>query len=65
MYIRNNISQPRRQDLEQANTHIIVIDINLKQKFRLINEIRTLSPPNILSQGDHFKNQLDIIKHVC
>ena len=43
----------------------MIIDINLEQKFRLINMYRTFSPPNNHSQMDHFKSQLDIIKHAC
>ena len=43
----------------------MIININLEQKFRLINAYRTFSPPNNQSQIGHFKSQLDIIKHAC
>ena len=61
MYIKNNIPQHRRRDLEQANMHVMIIDINLKQKFRLINMYRAFSPPNNQSQMDYFTTQIDII----
>ena len=46
MYVANNISYVRRNDLEIINSHVIIIDINDKNKTRIINVYRPFNPIN-------------------
>ena len=39
--IRSNLSRKRRRDLEDITTHVIVIDVDLKTKYRLLYVKRT------------------------
>lgn len=62
MYLSNNVSYVRRNDLEVSNMHVIIIDINDQRKTRLINLYRPFNPLNNLNQIQFFEKQLDIIK---
>lgn len=62
IYTKNTIPKKRRTDLEGSNSNIIVIDLDLKFKYRIINLYRTFNPPNNLNQYEHLKYQLDLIK---
>ena len=61
--IKNNIQYIRRSDLEVNDTSLMIIDINLNKKFRLINVYRQFNPPHNLSQTEHFAQQLAIINN--
>ena len=60
MYVANNISYVRRNDLEIINLHVIIIDINDKNKTRIINVYRPFNPINT-TQKQFFENQLALI----
>ena len=60
--IKNNLAYERREDLELDDTSVIIIDINAKTNYRIINLYRQFSPPNNLTQTEHFKIQLSILK---
>ena len=63
--IKINIEYVRRNDLVDSNLGLIVIDIdNVNNKYRLINVYRHFTPPNKLSQTEHFTKQLECIKKV-
>ena len=62
IYTRMTIPKKRRSDLEGNNSNIIVIDLDLKLKYRIINLYRSFNPPNNLNQNEHLKYQLDLIK---
>ena len=65
VYIKNSINSCRQDDLELENTHVIVIDIDLKAKYRLINVYRSFSQPDVLNQSNRFLRQLGVIKRAC
>ena len=56
--IRDNIEYKRRSDLEETNSGIVVIDINNSKNYRIINLYRQFTPPNNLTQTEHFTLQL-------
>ena len=43
--IKDNIDYKRRSDLEEVDSGIVVIDINSKKNYRLINVYRQFNPP--------------------
>ena len=63
VYIKNGISRHRRHELEGTNSNVIVIDLDLTKKYRLINLYRLFNPPNNVGQVEHFANQINIIKN--
>ena len=62
IYVKNGINYERRTDLEQRNNGIVILDINVKTKFRLINLYRSFNPTGVRSQREFFVNQLQTIK---
>ena len=60
--MRHNINYTRRQDLEMNNYHIVIIDVNLNVKIRIINVYRSFRPPNGMTPDVFFVKQLGIIK---
>ena len=61
--IKCDTNYQRRVDLEQADTSVIIIDVNLGHNYRIINVYCSFNPPNGQSQTEAFKNQLQIIKN--
>ena len=49
VYVKNGINYVRRIDLEQRNRGMLIIDINMKHKYRLINVYRSFNPPGGVS----------------
>ena len=62
IYVKNGIDYVRRADLELRNNGMIILDINMKSKYRLINLYRSFNPTDGCSQRDFFVNQLQMIK---
>ena len=60
--MKNGIDYVRRADLELRNNGMIILDINMKSKYRLINLYRSFNPTDGRSQRDFFVNQLLMIK---
>ena len=60
-YIRNNIPYKRRQDLEEKNIHLMIIDVESKPVTRLVSIYRTFQPQDGTTSRDHFNKQLKII----
>ena len=61
IYLNNSISYTRRKELEGINNHIIVVDLDLKEKYRLINIYRTFAPQGGVSPSDKFDVQINLI----
>ena len=59
--IKDNIKYTRRSDLEEDDLGIVIIDINDSKSVRLINLYRQFTPPNNLTQIEHFTLQLQCI----
>ena len=62
IYINNKLSYQRREDLEEEDFHIVIIDLILDIKVRILTLYRSFRPPNSLSPSVFFKKQLDIIE---
>ena len=62
LYIKNNISYKRREDLEGKDLHLLIIDVNGSQKCRIINIYRSFNPMNGNSPRNNFIQQLVKIK---
>ena len=62
IYINTRIKYMRRLDLEERNTHLIIIDLMLESKIRIISLYRSFRPPGGVSPGTFFKKQLDIVE---
>ena len=63
IFIRNEIKCKRRVDLEGQNNGIIIIDVDLKKKYRILNLYRVFNPTDGRSQRQFFTDQLSLIKN--
>ena len=63
VYVRNDIQYKRRLDLEAANCHIVILDINIGYKLRIINIYRSFRPQGMLSVNELFEKQLGLIRN--
>ena len=45
IYVKKCITSHRRCDLEGKNSNLVVLDLDLNSKFRLINVYRLFNPP--------------------
>ena len=61
IYIRDNINYIRRTDLEGANNHIVILDVESKRKLRLITIYRPFNPRDGVQPRQFFENQLNLI----
>ena len=50
IYINSRIKYMRRLDLEERNTHLIIIDLMLESKIRIITLYRSFRPPGQCSE---------------
>ena len=62
VYINKNIKYRRRDDLEETNTHVIIIDLLLSHTIRLISLYRSFRPPDGMSASQFFNKQLTLIE---
>ena len=58
IYLRANISYTRRRDLETNNLHIVIVDINVSTKIRIINVYRSFHPPDGSPATEFFDKQM-------
>ena len=66
IYLDKNIEYRRRKDLEMNDCHVVIIDVNCTERFRIINVYRSFHPPDGSSAGSFFVKQLEIIKNaIC
>ena len=61
IYISNNVSYLRQNDLETDGIHAIIIDLKDVNKTRIINVYRSFNPPNNLSQREYFDSLLELL----
>ena len=64
IYVSDKISYVRKTEIEPANNHLVVIDLNDKHNTRIINIYRPFNPKN-LNQKHFFDAQLEFIKLNC
>ena len=62
IYIKNGIPYHRKQDLEDQDSGLVIIDLELAENYRIINVYRVFNPVNGTTQLDYFKNQIRLIK---
>lgn len=60
-YVSSKLNYVRRQDLEEPNLHIIIIDIKSLKNTRLINIYRPFNPQSNETPRNFFNKQLQII----
>ena len=60
-YIKNEIPYKRRNDLEQPDLHLMIIDVETKPTTRLISIYRTFNPQDGSTAREHFRKQLRVI----
>ena len=65
IYVNKHLKYTRREDLEEPNTHVIIIDFEFNCKVRVISLYRSFRPPNGLSPSALFEKQLDIVERNC
>ena len=63
--IKNEVEYTRREDLEDIDLGMCVIDINGSLNYRIINCYRLFNPPNNRSQSQHCALQLDLIGRIA
>ena len=61
-YIRNGIKYSRRMELEGINSGMIVLDLDLQKKYRMIGIYRVFNPPGATTQRAYFSNQINLIR---
>ena len=61
-FIRNGIDYERRSDLEGTDNHLVILDFNGSQSYRVIIIYRSFNPPNNETQMQHFQKQLELIQ---
>ena len=62
VFINKNIKYRRRDDLEEPNTHVIIIDLLLAHTIRIISLYRSFRPPDGVSASTFFNKQLTLIE---
>ena len=62
IYIHSSIPYVRGSNIEEPDLGIVILDLDLSIKIRLINLYRVFNPVNGMSQSEFFENQLRIIK---
>ena len=62
VYLHNDIIYKRRFDLEEIDTHVVIIDVVSTINKRIINIYRSFCPPDGSSATNFFAKQLNIIK---
>jgi hypothetical protein len=65
VYINKQLNYRRREDLEENDLHVIIIDIESTCKVRVISLYRSFRPPNGMSPGALFDKQLNIVEKNC
>ena len=61
-YIRFDINYTRRNDLEENNIHIVIIDLCAAVNLRVINIYRSFRPPSMILPNTFFLSQLGVIR---
>ena len=63
IYVKQDINYTRRSDLEKEDFHIVIVDVILNVKIRIINVYRTFRPSNGMNPIQFFVEQLHIIRN--
>ena len=63
IFLCQDIDYTRRIDLEKEDCHIVIIDVNMEVKIRIINVYRSFHPPGGVSVNTFFDHQLTVIKN--
>ena len=63
IYLKKELKYVRRMDLEKENFHVVIVDVILNIKIRIINIYRSFRPPNGMTPDVFFAEQLCIVKN--
>ena len=63
IYVRKDTKYVRRKDLEKENYHIVIIDVILAVKIRVICIYRSFRPQDYTTPTAFFETQLGILKN--
>jgi exonuclease III len=61
IYIKTGINYKRREDLENENNHIVIIDVVAEKTYRIICLYRVFSTSNHVTPREKFNSQLKCI----
>ena len=61
IYIKTGIEYVRKKDIEESDLGVVVLDLDLGVKIRLVNLYRVFNPTNGMSPAEFFSNQIRII----
>ena len=61
--MKQDLNYTRRFDLEKENFHVVILDVNLNVKIRIINVYRSFRPPGGMTPDMFFVEQLRIMKN--
>ena len=56
-----NVLYERRSDLKGTDNHLVILDMNVSESYRVINICRSFNPANNEMQIQHFQRQLKLI----
>ena len=62
VYIKESMKFTRRSDLEGVDNGLVILDVELKVKYRVVNVYRIFKPMNWVTEKNYFINQLSLIK---
>ena len=62
LYVNKQVIYKRREDLEENNMHLIIIDIKTNVSVRLISLYRTFRPTDGKTPTEFFQKQIEIIE---
>ena len=63
IYVKQDLNYTRRSDLAKENFHVVILDVNLNVKIRIINVYRSFKPPGGMTPDVFFVEQLGIMKN--
>ena len=61
IYIRSDINYIRRNDLEEQDSHIVIIDVVTVIPIRIVCIYRSFRPPRVVTAHYFFKAHLDLL----
>ena len=65
IYVNRQLNYNRREDLEESDSHVIILDIKSTINLRIISLYRSFRPPNGMSPRSFFEKQLNIVERNC
>ena len=61
--MKKDVRYTKRHDLEESGYHVVIIDVIVSTKIRIINVYRSFRPLNEISPELFFAKQLNILRN--